>query len=726
MCGSGVRVRVWVMPILRFLLAILVSLTALACAASAAYAGALTLNASVQGGGQITATSGGTYDCDRRSQELETDASDCDVAFFNAVFSVSLTLKAVPQAGWKRASWEGCDSINDKGECVLTGPIASRGHKTVKVVFDDIEGPAVIWDLQRHNPDSTIDLAWHTDEPATFKCGVRVDLAKDCTSPYHTHILAQNNYGWDILATDRNGSTTHAKSRVFTDVQSAISSAPSGRTNKTDATIAFGSPGFVDGYECKLDNGSWAACSSPWNIGGLAQGAHQVQVRGYRNGSYEIEPSTASWVVDTTVPQTTITAGPNAGTQLPVNTANIWIASTEAGTFQCRLDGAAWGPCLSNQKYEALPDGAHTFEARAVDEAGNVDPTPETRSWSVDTTPSVTTFAAAPSSGSTVASRDAEFVFNAPDNATFSCKLDDRPWAACTSPWRIGGLTDGQHVVQVRSTDDAGHVEAPAKTITWTVDTTAPATAFVSGPAEGEVVAAGSDVEIAFGAAGGATYACSVDSMEWTPCTSPHTLRGLQPGSHTFAVRATDAAGNIEPVGASRTFTVAAPPSGGGETPRGGGSSTAGGGKTGGSVVVAAGGGGTPSAPSTGSAAVRDSGAPRSSGGAGAVAARPRLLGRVAGVARVDRAGRFTIPKLKAECPAGGACTVSATVSGRIAGSGTRSIAAGRTTAVQLRLTRAALARLVSGRRVTVSVKVTVRGPGGTTARTVKVALRRG
>ena len=55
----------------------------------------------------------------------------------------------------------------------------------------------------------------------------------------------------------------------------------------------------------------------------------------------------------------------------------------------------------------------------------------------------------------------------------------------------------------------------------------------------------------------GSTFECQLDASGWTPCSSPKSYSSLAAGSHTFEVRATDAANNTDPTPASSSFTVA-------------------------------------------------------------------------------------------------------------------------------------------------------------------------
>lgn len=53
--------------------------------------------------------------------------------------------------------------------------------------------------------------------------------------------------------------------------------------------------------------------------------------------------------------------------------------------------------------------------------------------------------------------------------------------------------------------------------------------------------------DFSYTASESASYECSLDGAPFTPCDSPSSFSNLHPGWHVFAVRATDAAGNVDP-----------------------------------------------------------------------------------------------------------------------------------------------------------------------------------
>jgi hypothetical protein len=89
-------------------------------------------------------------------------------------------------------------------------------------------------------------------------------------------------------------------------------------------------------------------------------------------------------------------------------------------------------------------------------------------------------------------------------------------------------------------------------------DTTAPDTSIAAAP---PATTTETTASFSFAATeSGSSFACRLDSGSWGSCTSPRTYSNLALGPHSFAVRATDAAGNTDPSPAQASWTVQAPP----------------------------------------------------------------------------------------------------------------------------------------------------------------------
>jgi hypothetical protein len=52
-------------------------------------------------------------------------------------------------------------------------------------------------------------------------------------------------------------------------------------------------------------------------------------------------------------------------------------------SFKCKLDHGKWTSCHSPKTYQHLKKGRHTFEVKAVDRRGKVDPTAPARRFKV-------------------------------------------------------------------------------------------------------------------------------------------------------------------------------------------------------------------------------------------------------------------------------------------------------------------------------------------------------
>ncbi|WP_307609192.1 phytase [Pseudarthrobacter sp. W1I19] len=175
-------------------------------------------------------------------------------------------------------------------------------------------------------------------------------------------------------------------------------------------------------------------------------------------------------------------------------------------------------------------------------------------------TPPDTTITSKPANPTT--STSAQFSFTSTSaSATFACALDTTSFTNCVTPVSYSGLASGTHTFQVRASDQNG-VDATPAAYTWTVgttppptDTTPPETAISSGP---PATTTSTSASFAFTSSeANSTFQCSLDGAPSAACTSPQTYTGLSTASHTFAVAATDAAGNADATPAIQTWTVA-------------------------------------------------------------------------------------------------------------------------------------------------------------------------
>ena len=184
-------------------------------------------------------------------------------------------------------------------------------------------------------------------------------------------------------------------------------------------------------------------------------------------GADEFVPLTPPTQLDCSPPDTSFQSGPT-GT-IADNTPTFTFASSEnPSTFQCSVDGGATQPCTTPFTSVPLSDGPHSLAAQGIDSSFNVDPTPATRSFTVDTTAPDTTIGSHPKSKTK--SRKGTFTFSSSEpGSAFMCSYDGKPYAACSGSFTTPKLTKGRHRFDVLSTDALGNRDQSAATFLWKV-----------------------------------------------------------------------------------------------------------------------------------------------------------------------------------------------------------------------------------------------------------------
>ncbi|HEY0195351.1 MAG TPA: LamG domain-containing protein [Kofleriaceae bacterium] len=398
-----------------------------------------------------------------------------------------------------------------------------------------------------------------TDAHATFECRLDSAAAAPCTSPYVV-TLADGPHNFSVRALDPSGMSDDTPAETVWTIDTVapnttLTEKPPSADNSTMAKFSFTATEMNVTFDCSLDGGAFATCSSGASFGPVSDGAHSFQVRARdRAGNVDLSPAVYAWNIDTSTPDTTITDGPTGATTS--TTATFKFVSPDAGggsSFACALDGAALTACTSPMTYNGLSEASHTFAVRVRDAVGNVDPSPATATWIVDLTAPITMITAAPTGVQPTAS--ASITFTANETAvTFACALDGGAYAACTSPAALTGLGQGAHTYAVRATDAAGNADASPPTASWSVDTVPPDVTITSGPAEGATVGP----RVVFGVSTSeGTTTCNFDGAAPAAC-SASAATNLAAGPHSFTVHAADAANNTDMT--TRSFTVACAP----------------------------------------------------------------------------------------------------------------------------------------------------------------------
>lgn len=329
-----------------------------------------------------------------------------------------------------------------------------------------------------------------------------------------------------------------------------IVTAPSSPTNDATGDFTFSATIAGSVFECSVDGGPFMACPATFATAALPDGMHTLAVRArVPGGMTDPTPAMHAWIVDTAPPDTMIVTAPASPTG--DTTGDFVFTSTEPGTFECSLDGAAFMPCPATYATPALADGPHTLLVRAIDAAGNADPTPAMHAWVVNTVTFVTIDT--PADGSVTRSSRPAISGRGEPGATITVIVDGvtigTAVVAADGTWSVtpsAPLADGAHTATANSVNGAG-LMATDSTM-FTVD----ASTFVDfrQPTEGATVGGrrpelsgtsepGNTVEVTLDGTVIGTVLTDADG-NWSIAVPAD----LADGTHRVSVLGTDEAGN--------------------------------------------------------------------------------------------------------------------------------------------------------------------------------------
>ena len=283
----------------------------------------------------------------------------------------------------------------------------SNGPHTLAVRATDGAGNAELslksrsWNVDAVPPATQIDsgpaesstssdspsFGFSSEPGATFQCSLDGVAFSTCGSPQQYAELSDGSHAFSVRAIDPVGNVDASPAARSWNVDATspdtrIDSGPSdgALTNARSASYGFSSEAGAT-FECSVDGGAFASCSSPRTIGEMTDGNHVFTVRARdATGNADATPATRSLTVDTDAPE-----GKISKVKVKGDDAKAKFTSDEPGsTFLCRLDKKKFKPCTSPRKLKNLDDGKHKLFVQATDPVGNVDPTAAKKKFEVE------------------------------------------------------------------------------------------------------------------------------------------------------------------------------------------------------------------------------------------------------------------------------------------------------------------------------------------------------
>jgi len=233
--------------------------------------------------------------------------------------------------------------------------------------------------------DSDVTIEFEVeDEFGRAECNIDLRSYFSCASPLTFEGVPDGPHTIHVRGVDRVGNVGTPVAIEFTVDEmppETFLDDPPEVVGPEAAKLRFHGSADAKEFECALDGGGFDLCSSPASYDDLEEGSHEFSVRAIdAGGNVDPTPATTTFVVDRTPPETTILEGPEGPVHDPLLHFQF-ESSEEPASFECALDDGPFRSCVGiDHEYRV---GDRTLAARAVDRAGNVDPSPATYPFTV-------------------------------------------------------------------------------------------------------------------------------------------------------------------------------------------------------------------------------------------------------------------------------------------------------------------------------------------------------
>jgi hypothetical protein len=284
---------------------------------------------------------------------------------------------------------------------------------------------------------------------------------------------------------------------------STISSSPSSVINSTSASFVFTATdnNAISDYQCKIDSGSYASCTSPKGYSSLSEGSHTFSVKAIDVAGNEGNSTHFTWAIDTTAPVVTVTTPSTNGTLLLTSQMGAFtvggacenglpVVLSGASLLTPTCNSGVWSTSLD---LSTQADGILSLIATQTDLAGNT--TSVTRTFIKDTTGPTISFTSVPTTpqkggdSTTISFSVTEANITASQNFTISYSSDNgSTWitsgtiASATGPLSsysfnhilaFPSIDTGTFKVRVVGADKAGNISSITSSA-FIIDSTAP------------------------------------------------------------------------------------------------------------------------------------------------------------------------------------------------------------------------------------------------------------
>ncbi len=407
---------------------------------------------------------------------------------------------------------------------------------------------------EEYSSSNSKSFAFAASETSDFECSLDQGAYVACGSPVNLGSLTEGQHLFSIRATDLAGNKGAAISYSWTTDYTAPEVTLSnvipaaGLTNSPNVSAEFSSsePGVL---VCKFNSSAAAECASPFRMSELSEGLNELVVYAIDRAGQRSASVKVSWMIDLSAPM--ISFGeilPSSASNINSRDLSLNVNANESLNLIASLNGSAVNISNNAIQLSALAEGSYVLEVSGVDLAGN-NSNVISHSFNVDLSAPVLSIL---SEGGLQSTQDyRQFNFSANEAASFECSLDEAGFMPCQNLIAYSGLSDGNHTFILRAKDTAGNVAA--ESYSWSQDATAPNTSQTH-------VISGTSIAINLSSSElNTSFLCSLDGVPISPCSSTITYSELAIGNHIFLARAVDSFGNIDQVGTSFNFEIAAP-----------------------------------------------------------------------------------------------------------------------------------------------------------------------